>query len=115
MKNERESPGRNIVPTEDNIELSRAAQTPSGVANGRNNAEDPTSRQTDSGGGRQAELRSLRDALWEAITAIEEKAPGAAIERELVILDHLADGLGDIMYEAEAESMRCGLQKQRTK
>jgi hypothetical protein len=52
--------------------------------------------------GTETELRSLRDALWEAINGIEEKAPGAHIERELVILDRVAEGLGKIMTEPES-------------
>jgi hypothetical protein len=42
-------------------------------------------------------MRSLRDALSEAITGIEKKAPGALIGSELVILDRVADALGGIM------------------
>jgi hypothetical protein len=107
MKNERESFGRNAVPTDDNIELSRAAQTPSGLANGRNNAENPDdSKQTDSEAGTQTELHSLRDVLWEAINGIEEKAPSAPIERELMILDRVADGLGKMMCKADAHVSR---------
>jgi hypothetical protein len=47
----------------------------------------------------QRELRSLRDALWQAINGIEEKAPGALIECDLVILDSVAEALGSIMSD----------------
>jgi hypothetical protein len=45
----------------------------------------------------QTELRFLRDALWEAINGIEDNAPGARIESELLILDRVADALGRMM------------------
>jgi hypothetical protein len=57
---------------------------------------------TDSEAGPQAELRSLRDAICGAINAIEENAPHAPIERELVILDRVADELGNMMCEDES-------------
>jgi hypothetical protein len=106
MTHERESPGRKAVATEHNIELIREAQTtPSTVANGENSVESPYStKQTDLGAGTQTELHSLRDALWEAINGIEEKAPGAPIEREMTILDRVADLLGNMMCKAESES-----------
>jgi hypothetical protein len=93
MKNERESPRRNAVPTPDKIELSREAATVSGLANGKNSAGTFSfySKQTDAEAGTQTKLRSIRDAVWEAINGIEEKAPGAPVERELVILDRVAD------------------------
>jgi hypothetical protein len=53
----------------------------------------------------QTELRLLRDALWEAINGIEEKAPGALIESELLILDRIADELGR-MREPEPEYIK---------
>src|SRR5947209_20630785 len=98
MTQERESPGRNGVASEGKIELSREAQTSSSFSNGNNNTENPYSKQTDLEHGSQTELQSLRDALWEAINGIEEKAPSAPIERELVILDHLADRLGNSIH-----------------
>jgi hypothetical protein len=62
-------------------------------------------------GGLQTELRSLRDELWEAITGIEEKAPGALIERDLVILDSVAEALGRMMKpEAEYVESMCKVQ-----
>jgi hypothetical protein len=64
--------------------------------------------------GRQAELRSIRDALWEAINGIEEKAPNAIVAVELVILDHVADALGKIMLESEAGFARYRRQNERT-
>jgi hypothetical protein len=100
----------------DKSELSRAAKPASTVANGENSVESPYStKQTDFEDGTQTKLRSLRDALWEAINGIEEKAPGAPIERELMILDHLAEGLGNVIYKADADSMRRGLQERKTK
>jgi hypothetical protein len=111
MTDKRESPGRNAVATEHNFELSREPQ----MASSFRNEHPDDSKQTDSEGGRQTELRALREALWEAINGIEEKAPGAPIERELIILDHLAEGLENIMYEAQADSMRRGLQERKMK
>jgi hypothetical protein len=61
-------------------------------------------------GGLQTELRSLRDELWEAITGIEEKAPGALIERDLVTLDSVAEALGRMMKpEAEYVEPMCNV------
>ena len=47
----------------------------------------------------QTELRSLRDALWEAVNGIEEKASGAPVERELVILESVADAFDRLICE----------------
>jgi hypothetical protein len=106
MINERESPGRNAVPTQDKIELSREAETPSGLANGKNSA-GTFSKQTDLlGGGTETKLRLLHDAIWDAINGIEEKAPGAPIEYELVTLDHVAEELENMMCEDESGSAR---------
>jgi hypothetical protein len=98
MTYDRESHGRNTVTTEHN-ELGREAKTSSSFADEKNHIEDPYSNQTKVQPGTETELRSLRDALWEAINGIEEKAPGAHIERELVILDRVAEGLGNIVTE----------------
>jgi hypothetical protein len=49
--------------------------------------------------GLQTELRLLRNALWDAINSVEENASGAPIERDLVILDRVADALGSIMSD----------------
>ena len=84
MIQERESPGRDAIATQANSELSRTANLD----------------------GRQTELRSLRDALWEAINGIEEKAPDALIERELVILDRVADALTTMMCEPDAATIQ---------
>jgi hypothetical protein len=97
MIHERESPRRTVT-TEHN-ELCRKAQTLSKFANAQNLAENPDSAQTDLAARTQTELRSLRDALWEAINGIEAKAPGALIERELIILDRVAEGLGNIVQD----------------
>jgi hypothetical protein len=100
---EQDLPGHKAVATERNSELIRAATTTSTVANNTESVERPDStKHTDLTAGTQTELRSLRDALWEAISGIEEKAPGALIERELVILDRVAEGLGNIVTEPEA-------------
>jgi hypothetical protein len=92
---EQNSPGRKAVATEHN-ELCRKTQTLSNFANAQNAVEKAELEQTDLAAGAQTELRSLRDALWEAISGIEAKAPGALIERELIILDRVAEGLGSI-------------------
>jgi hypothetical protein len=92
MTHERKSPGRDTGTTEHNA-LGREARTLSNFANAQNAVENPDSAQIDLAAGTQTELRSLRDALWEAINGIEEKAPGAPIERELIILDRVAEGL----------------------
>jgi hypothetical protein len=103
MINERESPRRNAVATKGEIERTSAARTAWSFANPQDIAENRNSKQTDLGAGMQTELHSLRDVLWEAINGIEEKAPGAAIERELTILDSVADRLGNKMCEAESD------------
>jgi F0F1-type ATP synthase alpha subunit len=100
MSHKRESHVRNIVTTEHN-ELGREAKPASSFANGKNHIENPYSNQIEVEAGTETELRSLRDALWEAINGIEENAPAAHIERELVILDRVAEGLGKIMTEPE--------------
>jgi hypothetical protein len=101
---EQDSPGRKAVATERKSELIRAAKTASTVANGKDSVERPYStKQIDLGSGTQTELRSLRDALWEAIDGIEEKAPGAPIERELVILDRVAERLRNTIPEPDFE------------
>jgi hypothetical protein len=100
MNHERESHVRNIVAAEHN-ELGREATVASSFAKGKNHIENPYSNQIEVDPRTETELRSLRDALWEAINGIEEKAPAAHIERELVILDRVAEGLGKIMAEPE--------------
>jgi hypothetical protein len=102
MTHERDLPGRKAVATEGKSELIRAARATSMVANDTDSVERPYStEQTDLAAGRQTQRRSLRDALWEAINCIEEKAPGAPIERELIILDRVAEGLGNVVTEPE--------------
>jgi hypothetical protein len=97
--------GRKAVTTERKSELIRAARPTSTVANDTDSVERPDStKQTDLAAGTQTELRSLRDALWEAINGIEEKAPGALIERELVILDRVAERLGNTTSKPDSES-----------
>lgn len=96
MTHERKSLGLDTVTTEHN-ELCRKTQTVSNFANAQNAVENADLEQTDLAAGTQTELRSLRDALWEAISGIEAKAPGALIERELIILDRVAEGLGNIV------------------
>jgi hypothetical protein len=108
MKNERESPRRNAVPTQDKIELSREAETSSRLANGKNSAVTFYSKQTDSEAGTQTKLRSLRDAIWEAINRIEEKAPGTPIHPELVTPDRVADELGSMMRAYQGRLMDDG-------
>ena len=49
--------------------------------------------------GSETKLRSLRDALWEAVNGIEEKASGAPVERELVILEYVAEAFDKMMCE----------------
>jgi hypothetical protein len=100
MTHERESHVRNIVRTEHN-EVGREAKTASSFANGKNHIENPYANQIEGEPRTETQLRSLRDALWEAINGIEEKAPAAYIERELAILDRVAEGLGKIMAEPE--------------
>jgi hypothetical protein len=99
---EGQSPGRNAVATERKSKRGRQTQTLSNFANAQNLVENPESAQTDVAAGTQTELRPLRDALWEAINGIEEKAPGAPIERELMILDRVAEGLGNLVTRPEA-------------
>jgi hypothetical protein len=85
------------MPTEANIELIRAKTAVWVIAN--DDAENPYSKNYSRRCGFQMELRSLRDALWEAINNIEENASGAPIERDLVILDRVADALASIMSD----------------
>jgi hypothetical protein len=92
-----ESPGRNTVTPERKTERGRKTQTLSNFANAQNLVENPDLAQTDLAAGTQTELPSLSDALWEAINGIEEKAPGAPIERELMILDRVAEELGNVV------------------
>jgi hypothetical protein len=96
-----QSRGRNAVATERKSEGGRKTHPLSNFANVQNLVENPKIAQTDLAAVTQTELRSFRDALWEAINGIEEKAPGAPIERELVILDGVAEGLGKCMAEPE--------------
>jgi hypothetical protein len=90
MTDERESPGSNTVRTEHD-ELYRKTQMLSNLANAQNAVENPKMAQNDLAAGTQTELPSFRDALWEAINGIAEKAPGAPIERELMIFDPVAE------------------------
>jgi hypothetical protein len=76
--------------------LSKAAVKPA-TSKSLTEGKDCTQTERVTPGGLQTELRSLRDELWEAITGIEEKAPGALIERDLVILDNVAEALGRMM------------------
>ena len=105
MTHERKWPGPNAVTTEGKSELIRAARTTSKAANDTESVQGPYStKQTDSGNGTQTEVRSLRDELWEAINGIEEKAPGAPIERELIILDRVAERLGNTTSERDSDA-----------
>jgi hypothetical protein len=80
--------------------LSKAAVKPAGKS--LTEGKDCTQTERVTPGGLQTKLRSLRDELREAITGIEEKVPGALIERDLVTLDSVAEALGRMM-EPEAE------------
>jgi len=51
-----------------------------------------------------ASMLVLRDALWEGLDGIEEKAPGAPIERELIILDRVAERLGNTTSERDSDA-----------
>jgi hypothetical protein len=102
MTEHKESPGHKAETTNGKIQLSSAEEIAPTLANGKYSAETSYSKQTSSAAGTQTELRSLRDAIRGAINAIEEKAPHAPIERELVILDRVADELGNMMCEDES-------------
>jgi hypothetical protein len=78
MTDEREAPGRKGVATDYKSELIRRATT--------------------------ASMLALRDALWEGLDGIEEKAPGAPIECELMILDRVAERFGNTRSERDSKA-----------
>jgi hypothetical protein len=94
----RKLPRLNTAITEHNPEVGQQLQTTLFFASGRH-AEIPDAKQTDSVARTQAELPPLLDALWQAINLIEEKAPNAPIERELLILDNVAEAFEKMISE----------------
>jgi hypothetical protein len=95
----RKLPRLNTAAMEHNPEVGDQLQTTLVFANRRSHTETADSKQTESAARTQAELRSLLDALWQAINGIEEKAPHAPIERELLILDSVAEAFETMISE----------------
>jgi hypothetical protein len=99
MSNKQHLRRENSGIAEHNPEAGQQQQTTLVFANRRDHTETADPKQSESVARTQAKLPSLLDALWEAINAIEEKAPNAPIERELLILDNVAEAFEKMMSE----------------